>query len=543
MSERVILLVEDDPVQANFWALRLRGAGYHVITAGSAEQAVQAIANRHFHLAVVDQSLVLNERDDTSGLDKVVRYLKQQIDNQTLPSIAYLVLTAYPDVEALKKAFLDLRVFHYVIKDDPGADVLLLEKIGEALETITQCNFELDISCHGGVSLDGMFQDLDFEGCALTDEAKASGIHKEMRDLLGKLFQDSTKIEIFPLVKGYSGAGVALVLPYQIVDGRQRSVQWVVVKYGAITRMHEGFERHAAYAGLVKYGKGPTASKFRRTRHLGGVVYSYVGVPLRKAQDFDALYSSQDANAVSLVLDDLFSETLGPFYSDPPPKNPVDFDKLYLQRLCRRPAKVQKGFERTFPAARGWKKICLNEFRSREFSTFLYELSELQFPAFVGYDRLITHGDLNGRNILIYDGKTWLIDFDHSGPGHIFCDFVKLETHIKFYLIKTENLEALDFFEDVLNEPDPSLDGTTFADWEDADDLCKACQTILQLRDWARTKAMQPSWSTIRDEYYAALFYQTLVYLGYDSVSRIRKKHVLLSANKIYDLLKMMPTV
>lgn len=333
-----------------------------------------------------------------------------------------------------------------------------------------------------------------------------------------------------------------MVLPYEIIDGRQKPVQWVVVKYGEITRMREGFKNHAAYAKLVKHARRPSAGEFRRTRHLGGVVYSYVGVPLREAQDFDALYRSQDAYAISLVLDDLFSETLEPFYSDPPPKNPVVFDKLYLQRLCRKLPKLQKGFEATFPAGRGSKRINLKEFGSREFRTFVYELPELQFPPSVGYDRAITHGDLNGCNILVYQGKTWLIDFDHSGPGHIFCDFVKLETHIKFYLIETENLKALDLFEDVLSELDPSPDAIPFAGREAADDLFKACQVIPKLRDWARTKAMQSSWSAIRDEYYTALFYQTLVYLRYD-ISKNRKKYVLLSANKIYDLLNRTPTV
>jgi len=173
---------------------------------------------------------------------------------------------------------------------------------------------------------------------------------------------------------------------------------------------------------------------------------------------------------------------------------------------------------------------------SQELKTFVYDLPDLPVCPIVGYDRVVTHGDLHGRNILIYDNKAWLVDFYHTGPGHIFRDFVKLESYIKFYLMETGNLEVLSFFEDALNAPNPSPEDTAFAARGDPDDLIKAYRVILKLRDWARTKAMPPSWSAIRDEYYAVLFYQTLAYLKYD-IKEVRKKHVLISANKIYNLL------
>jgi hypothetical protein len=154
----------------------------------------------------------------------------------------------------------------------------------------------------------------------------------------------------------------------------------------------------------------------------------------------------------------------------------------------------------------------------------------------VGYDRVVTHGDLNGRNILVYDNKAWLVDFYQTGPGHIFRDFVKLESYIKFHLMETENLEALSLFEDALNDPEPSPDNTAFAIRGNPDDLIKAYRIILRLRHWACVKAMETSWSRIREEYYAGLFYQTLAVLGY-SIKLVSKKHALVSANKIYDLL------
>jgi CheY-like chemotaxis protein len=119
MSEKLILLVEDDPVQAEAWELRLRQAGYRVMVAGSAEQALEAIGNRYFHVAVIDQSLKSEPPgEDSLGLDVVAYYLKQQIDKQALPPVPYIILTAYPDYEPLKRAYGDLDVFAYISKGD-----------------------------------------------------------------------------------------------------------------------------------------------------------------------------------------------------------------------------------------------------------------------------------------------------------------------------------------------------------------------------------------------------------------------------------------
>ena len=156
MSEKLLLLVEDDPDQVPIWELPLRQAGYQVIVASSVEQALEAIDNRYFHVAVIDQSLRPEAPgEDILGVDVVLPHLKQQIWRQMIPDVPCIVLTGYPRTEPVEKA-LDLAAWGYIRKYDPVSDIKLLKKIAEAFETRVRCNFELEINCHGGLSLDKM---------------------------------------------------------------------------------------------------------------------------------------------------------------------------------------------------------------------------------------------------------------------------------------------------------------------------------------------------------------------------------------------------
>ena len=116
MPEKLILLVEDDPVQARDWGLVHRGAGYEVILADSVKQSRDAIDNRYFHVAVVDQSLEPESPgEDILGVDVLLPHLKQQIERQIIQDVPYIVLTGYPRTEPVEKA-LDLAAWGYIRK-------------------------------------------------------------------------------------------------------------------------------------------------------------------------------------------------------------------------------------------------------------------------------------------------------------------------------------------------------------------------------------------------------------------------------------------
>ena len=54
------------------------------------------------------------------------------------------------------------------------------------------------------------------------------------------------------------------------------------------------------------------------------------------------------------------------------------------------------------------------------------------------------HGDLNGANVILdAQGNVWLIDFFHTGPGHVLKDLLKLENDLFYILTPLEDDAAL----------------------------------------------------------------------------------------------------
>jgi DNA-binding NtrC family response regulator len=95
LTERSILLVDDDERFLDTWSKLLRDDGFSVATAASREGALQAMTSRSFGLAVVDLRLEQSGGEsDMSGLEVA--------EAASCKGIATIILTAHPDFEALR---------------------------------------------------------------------------------------------------------------------------------------------------------------------------------------------------------------------------------------------------------------------------------------------------------------------------------------------------------------------------------------------------------------------------------------------------------
>jgi hypothetical protein len=122
-----------------------------------------------------------------------------------------------------------------------------------------------------------------------------------------------------------------------------------------------------------------------------------------------------------------------------------------------------------------------------------------------------------------------MIDFNRTGEGHIFRDFVELETVIKFQLFDETNLSFLYEFEKNLLSPvkfSESLDRSKF---ELSQDAIKAFDPIECIRKHAG-RVIQPS--DEMQDFYVGLFYQTVNLIRYYNLLHLkqRKNYILLSA-------------
>ena len=58
----------------------------------------------------------------------------------------------------------------------------------------------------------------------------------------------------------------------------------------------------------------------------------------------------------------------------------------------------------------------------------------------------VTHGDLHGDSLFVDGTYAWAIDFEHSGPGPILRDFVRLEVDILTHLVPPPQDDISGFF-------------------------------------------------------------------------------------------------
>jgi len=89
-----ILLVEDDPAQATLFAQVLRMSGYTVVTADTAEEAVELLAASPFDLLLADWDL-----PEAMQGDALIALAKQQY-----PTIKAILYSNHADVDVIAAA-------------------------------------------------------------------------------------------------------------------------------------------------------------------------------------------------------------------------------------------------------------------------------------------------------------------------------------------------------------------------------------------------------------------------------------------------------
>jgi two-component system response regulator FlrC len=92
MSERAILVVEDDPVQMRQVARLLRSEGYRISQASSGSQAIRKLEERGVDLVLTDRKMPAVDGDSLLGYIRL-----------NFPGMPVAIITAYPEgVESLE---------------------------------------------------------------------------------------------------------------------------------------------------------------------------------------------------------------------------------------------------------------------------------------------------------------------------------------------------------------------------------------------------------------------------------------------------------
>lgn len=433
-----ILVIDDLPDWREMIGGLLQDAGYDVDVAADADEAMQLLRRKPYHIAIVDLRLDEPDEKNKEGLKLAERMKKH------LPELAILFLTGHADIPAVKQAFQPRAdgssiAFDFLEKHEiPN----LLQRIEIAFTQAARVNPLLKIELDPAMDWPDLQQNIDCLQPLSPDLA-----YLEITDLLQRLFHTAESIALKPMSNGHSSAAVVLVNPimHNIVQTD------VVVKFNDRHKAERESSNYDQFVdGYVGSARRTQRLSSRATARLGGIAYSFVGAEATEFQRLSHVYSAQPSDNVEAILDNLFRETCYTWYTNTLKANnlPQSLSAGYKAWLRLDDSKLISALtdivERSTVG-----RLSFTEPRRPVQSELLFEdravkmvnpLSLTQSAFAYNGPYCFTHGDLHEGNILVDShDQTWLIDFFHTGPAHPVRDFAMLESAIKFSLQSSDS--------------------------------------------------------------------------------------------------------
>ena len=430
-----ILVVENEERFRRDFDVNLRRWDYEpIIAEGVGEALVQDALKKagHYrcHLALVDMRLK-DDHDvsDTSGLDLVPE----------LKPTESIIVSAFGDRKTAVAALKDKGALDFVGKEDgPRA---LREAIEKNLRIhVCPCT-ERAIRWPSGLSSENVIRLIyPYDPEIPLDEIDC---------ILRRLFrEDRGKVELDYLssdarTPSFSPRPRSIVLKAELPNRLP-----FVVKLARKKRIDQEFERYNKYVH-EKLSQGFYAQVRNKVSlwDLGGIVYHFMGTRVRGFQTFSKFYVEASPQEVNEVLTHLFN-VWGRLYDQYRSLLDVPLFEGYNQlwggdAVDEDPTDAYNWLHhlKSYP----WQSQYLNIQLSPNLSPsplinpVHWIQSKKKWSRLAKTHQTVVHGDMLGDNIFVDpDNRTWAIDYERTGPGPIFADFVELEVDILTHLAQFE---------------------------------------------------------------------------------------------------------
>lgn len=540
--------------------------GFRVITARNADEAKEKAAEQIIHLVLIDVRLKDDSKEtDLSGLELTKYFHKHHPSIERVVTTAQkwerlqdLMLTVYEPDERAKA----LALFHKVERYRPKE---VSQVVKSVFKSSIRLNSNLKITLNRGLSWEGMVNQLrQFASENGSDPARKERGIQMLKDLTCLLFSPksskdalASEVHFLSTSPGYSPCTVAMVRP----KFNKASAARLAVKFGPQTSIDRESENYANYVRHFIPNSTRLEHETVLFSGIGGLVYTFVGDNVKSIDTLRKYYQDRSVANAQLchTLDQLFSKTCEMWYTAGPnaaDQKPTRLDILYREYLSlNHPSKVnkladecQKLLQNRLSPLKSLKSdkiqmdlgdgtlldlpnplpLCLTSSTTQKRKTTKTPRGGRFFP--IVSEFTITHGDLHAGNVIVNDGRTWLIDFYKTGPGHVLRDFAELESDIKFNLFEGDFRERYELETALLGSQrwtDPIiLDNPT-------EPQTRALAAIKQVRMLA---GKLTGVREMREYYGALLFYALKAIGGYTSGSaishdqRLNQSHALLSA-------------
>ncbi len=518
-----ILLVEDEDQFYTTISRWLGDAGYRVRVATTYQEAYSALLSEHFHLAIVDVRLVEEPQDndnDEEGLQLIAEM--RQMGLSELPCI---VLTAYPNMERVWRAWEELRVSKFIDKNS-GYRRELLDTVRKLFAQEVRINFSLAYTGNSEQIFGEVAEEIAWK---TGEKPPLTLLTPQVRDLFGRLFADADRVYLSKLNPGLAGAAVVRAQPTYATGGIGRSY---VVKVGRRDKVET--ESAQFQKNVRRFLPANTVGQMgvAYSRHLGGLLYSFAETERSVLQEMDTYYQQATPEQIIKSLRGLFYDTCHNWY-EARVRDRRDLPRLYYNALQLEPTKLVRRIQVVLPQLDPQAETFQLTPDAPPVLNPIAWLNQHQDECVLPVFQCITHGDLTGRNVMVDEaGKCWLIDFYRTEKSHILRDFVILETDIKYRLLpEMKTLEFLKLEKALLdadrNGRPPQLEPAA------GNDACKAALVIHELRRMAYEFAKpvpRNDLAEVRREHLVSLLMATLNVARLRHVAEARKIQAMHSA-------------
>ncbi len=567
-GKKRILIIENVSTFRASLKRSLEADGYEVLEAATADEGRERLAQEWVHLALVDvraRTPEVDESDDESGLDL--------IRDKAHPSygvIPRLILTAYPEWDKVKRALAPdengiTPAEDFLVKgvDSPEE---ILRKVEETIERWWSPRLDIDWEASTPICLASFLE---------PEEKWQDGEHlevsaRELGALLCRAYANEPqirKLSIRRVRRGHARTFIAFARTHldDAIAGRED-----VLKCGPREVIEQEIENYREY--VRPHTHQIHVQRVSQTTKYATIRYNPAGGRLGACETFKDFYRDSQVEEIKALLTRLFrgeGTPLRTWYHERRVQKEThegrDIFAHYNQTLkvARRERKrqingrgpierlltsLEKGGQLGIRVERHRNTLTVHvtnfgAFAVSDFMALVRGEKTLPLPAPHWWG--VTHGDLNGENILVDEqGTPWLIDFERTGWGPAFRDAAELESVIRWELLRTNNMRDIVIFEEVLlkaalqsGEQTESLVDNNGGEW--SDDLKKAARVILHLRDLLG--AMYGRGPRMYQEYLVGMFFYALRFVSKDGITSpgqvrspiVRKTHALLSALRI----------
>jgi DNA-binding response OmpR family regulator len=524
-----ILIVENEQRWQDALTGILQRDKYQVEVAATIEQAEEFLKEKFFHMAILD--IRMDNQDDPTDIEGI-KLLRQLSVGGLTESMSVVVLSAYGDKKQMREGFTRHGVADFLDKTDFD-NREFIERVKQIFAQNVRINLNLDIQWQQGSADQAVFN-LNIDGERIKSKSPLRApLAQELDDLLCRLFQNADGLLVRLLTSGHSGSAVLMATSTSITGTRQPSI----VKFGDVQVIADESKRYANYVkGYIGGGRTSAILELRRTKHLGGIIYSLLGKANKPLESFGSFYRRASLPQIKAALDNLFLNTCAQWYANAGSLVSHDLTEEYLRTLGLEMEALEQN--RNYLKAQGVKKLRMGNLSGdRLFTNPILAAATHHFREHTYI--CPTHGDLSESNVLVDgEGHTWLIDFGRTGPGHILRDVAELDASVRIQLLDENEAtlnERLEMEETLCRaEQFDDLSRLTEELKSENQALAKNYATAIHLRTLAYKLVGRNLNASLR-EYYVAVFYYALGYVRYYDLPKIQREHALLSASLLAD--------